>query len=250
MHQKTIVLPDVFGRRLSGIVCFMVLLCWTGAAAGQNGLLLNVNFLTGVPRGDFESYVGNPSWGGSFSAGWRLPDKPLILGADFNILQYGKEKRREILSSTIPDLPVRVTNSNNMLRGHLFLRLQPERGRIRPYCEGLLGFNYIFTRTSARGDHLDESIGSTNFSDWALSSGIGGGAMIRIHDFRKGDVNKKGFCSLFIDLNVRYLFGSEAEYIREGGIRRIGDSVVYDVSKSGIDMLLFRVGASVMFGGF
>ena len=56
------------------------------------------------------------------------------------------------------------------------VRIQPSAGRVRPYTEGLLGFSYVYTRTSI--DLGDEGGGAatTHLGDFAPSCRGGGRA--------------------------------------------------------------------------
>jgi len=50
-----------------------------------------------------------------------------------------------------------------------------------------------------------------------------------------------------IDLRVRYLAGAQAEYLKEGSIRREAGRVVYDIKKSTTDLLSIQVGIAIRF---
>ena len=103
-----------------------------------------------------------------------------------------------------------------MFLAHGRIRIQQREGRWRPYVDGLLGFTDIFTKTSIElGSNLfnsaDVGPSTTNLRDFALSYGGGAGVMI-------------GFGSppsaARLDISVRYLKGGEADYLRQGAIRR------------------------------
>ncbi|HDP99988.1 MAG TPA: hypothetical protein ENN22_12500 [bacterium] len=48
---------------------------------------------------------------------------------------------------------------------------------------------------------------------------------------------------LMLDLKVRYMFGGEAEYLKEGSINiDQNNNVIYDVSKSDTDFISFHLG--------
>ena len=119
----------------SCIVCVLIPLCCTGVSFAQRGFNIGGNFLTGIPVGAFGDNVDNTALGGSFFIGYHLSNKPVIIGADLEFLRYGKECRTELLSQDIPDLPVKVTNRNEMLLAHLLLRIQPNLGEIAPYFD-------------------------------------------------------------------------------------------------------------------
>ncbi|MDP2363850.1 MAG: hypothetical protein Q8M94_08780, partial [Ignavibacteria bacterium] len=111
-------------------------------------------------------------------------------------------------------------------------------GRIRPYVQGLFGGQYLFTETSVKNENnQQEFANSTNFEDWAWSYGAGGGICILL----SGDpVSEVG--AIYLDFKGRYLFGSEAEYLKEGSVQVNGQQVIYHPSKSKTDMLTVHLG--------
>lgn len=240
-----------FARRIltSGIVCVLIPLFCTGVSFAQRGVDLDLNLLTGIPSGAFGDNVSNTALGGSFFLGYHPAEKPIVIGADLEFFRYGKERRKELLSPDIPDLPVEVTNRNEMFMSHLFLRVQPDWGKIVPYFDSLIGFNYLYTRTSLKGDRrYNDIISTTNFSDWALSYGLGGGIKIKLLENIGKKAGKENYVALFVDLGMRYLFGSEAEYLKEGSIQRVSGEVYYNANKSRTDLLQFKIGVSLMIG--
>jgi hypothetical protein len=146
-------------------------------------------------------------------------------------------------SSTVdPWMPAEVTTSTNVLQAHLSLRLQPRTGWFRPYVEGLIGFKYLFTRTSIGeevfevdvGDEesLDDGLGSeiasstdiassANYDDLALSGGAGAGVDIRVF---QQDGAATTVQAVSLNLGVWYLLGTEAEYRAEGSLTDENDN--------------------------
>ena len=53
--------------------------------------------------------------------------------------------------------------------------------------------------------------------------------------------------AVFIDLKARYLYGSEAEYLKEGSVLIDNGKVIYNTSKSKTDLLTAHIGAIVYF---
>lgn len=47
------------------------------------------------------------------------------------------------------------------------------------------------------------------------------------------------------DVSVRYLYGGEADYLREAGIRREGGQAVLDINHSRTDMVVVYIGVAV-----
>jgi hypothetical protein len=57
----------------------------------------------------------------------------------------------------------------------------------------------------------------------------------------------EGITDVFVDVGARYVFGGEAEYLKEGSVRNVNGRVAYDILKSKTDLLVFQIGASVRF---
>ena len=206
----------------------------------------DITFVVGVPQGDFRDNVDNVGFGINVFGGLGLGRSPLVIGVDLGVVVYGYERRSEPFSTTIPDVRVDVTTSNSIFLGHVVLRLQPPRGPIQPYLDGLFGLKYFFTETSISDEHFDGSVpiaSSTNFEDAALSYGLGGGLNVQVY---RGPGGKK-LSSLNINAGVRYLFGSEAEYLKENSIERRNGQVFFTTERSKTDMVLAHLGVTLKF---
>jgi len=105
----------------------------------------------------------------------------------------------------------------------------------------LFGGQYLFTETSVKNESNEEEFASsTNYDDWAWSYGAGGGISILL----AGDpVTEIG--AIYLDFKGRYLFGSKAEYLKEGAVEVIGQQVIYHPSKSKTDMLTVHAGVRI-----
>jgi hypothetical protein len=205
--------------------------------------------MLGFPEGEFKQNVDRPGIGLSGQILFFNPSEglPFGFGLDIGYLNYGNESRQEPFSSTIPDVIVDVDRSNNLINFHLLFQIAPPSGDVRPYAELLFGGAYLFTETSinSRGD--EEVASNTNFDDFAWNYGVGGGLLIRLYS---PDEQQGGFQSLFLDLKVRYLLGTEAEYLKEGSVTIENGSVYYDVSKSKTDLLITQLGVMFYFSSF
>lgn len=204
------------------------------------------------PQGEFEEQLSNPGIGIGFWAGYRFGNSPLMLGLDFSYTNFGIDVREEPLSTTIPDLRVEIENKYNLVNGNIFMRLMLPSGVIRPYAEGLFGFNYFFTETvlRERGTTSDgERLRDTNFEDTTMSYGYGGGLQIKVYEGT--GTNESGEetapASFYINLSGRYMLGNEAEYLQSGSIQISNGDVTYNVSRSETDLLYFKVGLHIGF---
>jgi opacity protein-like surface antigen len=202
---------------------------------------IGIDFTTVIPQGSFKQNVTNNGYGlgGQFLV--SLGRTPLHLGVDAGFVNYGSEEHEEPLSTTIPEVRLKVKTNNNIILTHLLLRAQPRHGTVRPYADGLIGFKYLFTDTSITNDSDDEELASTtNFSDSTFSYGFGGGVQVQLVDLGRGR-------PLLLDGKVRYLRGSQAEYLKKGSIRRENGIVSFDVLSSRTDVLSVQVGVTFRF---
>ena len=214
-------------------------------ANGQLRTEAGLSFAVGVPQGEFGDQVDNLGFGIDAFGAIGVKGLPIMAGIDLNVLVYGHERRREPFSTTIPDVTVKVATDNNMFSGNFFVRLQPDMQVFRPYADALVGFKHLFTQTEITNESFGEPIASsTNFDDTAFSYGFGGGMQFRVYN---GDNNPEGSASVYIDLGAKYLIGSEAEYLKEGSIRRENGKVSYDISKSKTTVLMPYLGVSLSF---
>ena len=201
-------------------------------------LQLGIGALVGLPKGEFSDNVES-SGGLSGHMGYRLGETPVSLGVEVGFLWYGNESRKVPFSLTIPDVLVDVNTNNYFILTHGRVRVQPRLGFVRPYVDGLFGFNYIFTRTTVDfGDFDEQTIATTNLDDFTPSYGGGGGVMINFPAWPD---------SLTLDFSVRYLYGSEAQYLTQGSIRREEGQATLDVTRSRTDLLNVYIGVAVDF---
>jgi hypothetical protein len=229
LHIK--LLGDVM-RGFLATVLFMLLSIT--AFAQQAG----VSFTLGFPMQEFKDNMSRTGFGGSVEA-LLIKTGPASMGLNIGYLNYGNESRRERFSTTIPDVTVDVHRTNNILNFHLLFQIAPPLMTFTPYAEGLFGGSYIFTET--RIDSRDEEVASsTNFDDFAWSYGAGGGFLIHVYSDPGAEI-----ADIYLDFKVRYLFGSEAEYLKPGSIRLENGHAVYSVEKSKTDLLTASIGVAV-----
>jgi hypothetical protein len=225
----------------------------SGASTQAQNFQLGLYPLLSQPQAEFQRNVENLGLGigGFFFFG---PGNGYAsIGADFAYILYGSEERKEPFSTTIPDVTVNVETTNNIILGHLALRLQIPVGPVRPFVDGQIGFHYLFTQTTIKNEQLEEPIAtSTNFQDIAFSYGGGAGVSIKIHERKEqlgtgGDPTEKSPKYTFIEFRIRYLAGGEANYLKEGSIRREGGKVSYDTKHSRTDLMTYQVGLTFWF---
>jgi hypothetical protein len=230
-------------RFLTGLAALFLLgLFLTPSATAQINAEGSLKFTVGLPRAEFADQLDATGFGGNVSAAVGFPGSPLLIGLDAGYMLYGHERRNEAFSTTIPDVTVDVVTDNSLASGHIFLRLKPDLPGIQPYADALFGFKYFFTETRIESENFDQNeiTRSTNFDDTAMSYGFGGGVKIKVY-------SPPGKGGVFLDLGAKYLMGSEAEYLKEGSIRRENGQVTFDVNNSRTDMLLIQFGVGMSF---
>jgi hypothetical protein len=201
---------------------------------------VSIEGLVGVPQADFRNEINRAGLGIGLTGGYQFPRSPVQVGAKFGFMNYGIDRRNAPLSTTIPDITVRVENQYNIVQGHGYLRLTPPTGPFRPYVEGLAGFNYLFTQTAIyeRGSN-EEKLTDTNFDDTAFSYGLGGGFKVLLY----ADAGS----NMYLDMRANYMFGNSATYLKKGSITVENGQAYYDAYRSATDMLLLQVGVSITF---
>ena len=230
------------------LTLIFLLMLGTSAVYSQGMFQAGGSLTLGFPQNEFADNVDNVGFGFTGQFLFSFPQSPLSVGASVNFLIYGSETREEPFSTTIPGVFVDVTTTNNIILAHLLLRLQPPRGMIRPYLDGLFGFNYLWTSTRIedQGD-FEEIASSTNFDDITFGWGGGTGFSIRVFQREESSAYYDGPDAVYIDVGMRYLRGGEAEYLQEGSIEQSNGDVIYDVDKSITDIMTFHLGATIAF---
>ena len=228
------------------IVATILLTLVASPGFSQSRFQAGGSFSIAQPQNEFKDNVDKLGFGAKGFFLYNVPNSPIFIGTTMGFLIYGSTNREEPFSTTIPDVMVDVRTTNAILLGHLLFRLQYPKGAIRPYLDGLYGFNYLATTTSIENQNWDdeEVASSTNCSDFTSSYGGGAGLLIRVYE--KGD-KLTGPDEVFIDFGYRYLKGGEAEYLKEGSVHRENGKVTYDINKSTTDIVTWRLGVSVAF---
>ena len=218
-----------------------------GDSNAQTNFMGGIHFNGGYPQGDMKDQIDRNAYGIGGQIFYAPHKSPLAIGFEFGYMNYGSESRKEPFSTTIPDVTVDVQTTNNIVQGFLVLRGQMPEGPIQLYGDALIGFNYLFTETKITDDGSSEEVASTtNRDDAAFAYGVGGGLMVPVFT-RKGGAREGHPLQVLIDGGVRYVFGDEAEYLKEGSIRRENGAVIYDPIKSKTDMMRLHIGVMVRF---
>ncbi|MDR8392927.1 outer membrane beta-barrel protein [Aliifodinibius sp. S!AR15-10] len=199
----------------------------------------------GFPQGNFKRNVESNGIGLEGMAAYSVKNSPLTVGLNLGFYNYGNQSRKEFFNPNIPEVRVGVRTTNNIFTGHFFTRLEAKERIVRPYVDALVGLNYLFTESKVEDDSDFDTIASTtNFDDTAFSYGLGGGLKFKVAD-SYDDLGQK--LTWFIDLKARYLFGGEADYLKEGALRNNNGTLVYDTSRSSTDLFTVGLGFIVAF---
>jgi hypothetical protein len=149
-----------------------------------------------------------------------------------------------------------------MVLGSVLVRLQPRRGRVRPYVEGVVGFSVLSTDTTvtnpARSGDACKPLSDTilsatpcnqvsntnNLTDSAANRGIGAGAQVDIYRGRspKGKEHR-----LAVETRIRWLRGGRAAYLRPDSMERTADGLILHTLSSRTDVKMIQAGVSWYF---
>ena len=238
---------------MKSIIGVITILCLTTACLAQYPFQASAHFSIATPQNEFADNLDATGFGGGGAFFYHLAESAISFGAGIDFYVYGSETRKERFSQTVWDVTVDVTRTNSILQGFLILRLQPEAAKITPYADGLLGFNYLFTRTSVKSEGWDdddhEIASSTNYDDGALAYGAGAGLLISLYTHEAGMDPEDRDVNLAIDLGFRYLKGGEASYLKKGDIEYNDTTgkVIYHPHQSLTDLITINIGVNVMF---
>jgi len=228
---------------MKNILIPIILVVLSASTIHAQEVNVNTNLELVFPQGEFKQSIDQLGVGFQVNGYYRFPRTIFGVGLDLGFKNFGIDSREERLSSTIPDLKVRVDNSYNLLQMMLLAKIQPPGGTVRPYIEALAGYNYFFTETSIHNRGFgndDEPIATdTNFEDWAFAWGGGTGVMIKVY--------KRSRPEGYLNLGVRYMFGQEAEYLKKGSMQFSDGHVTYTTSRSKTDMMIVQLGAMLRF---
>lgn len=250
-----------FSRTLTILVALVAVSFLARSAEAQEGRIgrdlqfgseYDVTLLHGVPQGDFAASLPQNAWGASFA--YRLPlGKGWQAGLNLGMLRYGYHQR-QVPFPTVAAVRLDVTTQNFLFGSHLSVRRYAQAQGARPYAEGLVGFNYLFTHTDVSNENgyyrEDRLASAVNQSDWTFSGGVGAGVAFTIFDEKRDD---GGIARTEVHLGGKYMWGTKATYLQEGPLvdenenGRIDNSEV-SVGRSNTSVLQAEIGLTIRFG--
>ncbi len=211
------------------------------ALAGSVG---SVHFEIASPAGEFDDNVENIGLG--VNVDYVYDGGGLFaLGVGGDLIIYGHE-------TTTLSLPLvedfEYITDNNIASMFLIARLRGGNGRVVPYLEGRFGGSYIWTETKLGDEDWwdDATIArETNFDDFALIWGGGGGLQIMLSKADPRDAESR---DVMLDMKVLYRHGAKATYLTEGAITVEDDGRVrIKASESETDLVQFMLGVAIGF---
>lgn len=216
----------------------LLILTSVGAQTVGGGLIF------ASPQGEFRSNLDRDGFGFQLQGTLWTPsvERPFTLGLDASYIIYGMKTETRPWYG-FPESDLNVTRTNSIVNLHMLFQVSPFTGPVQPYIEGLFGGAYIFTLSEVKSTNNDESLFSkTNLDDFTWSYGAGGGVLIQVAQ------DKGSLSTLFLDFKVRYMNGTQAEYLTENDIVVVSPTQVnYYPRKSKTDLLTFQIGVVAYF---
>jgi hypothetical protein len=216
---------------------------------GQN-VEIGASLGVGLPQREFAQNVEEPGVGLQGYGGIAPVDQPFFFGLRLGYFNYGAQEQNDVIQGPYSPVSVEISTTNNIFMLQLLARLQPNIGTVRPYLEGFMGWNYLYTLTTIKGVSTDEEYSSeVNLDDSAFSYGGGAGVQIMLSgppEDEEGNV-VGGEGGLALDLSVRYGFGGKAKYLTETATSQANDILTYTVAESTTDLIMIHVGVAYHF---
>ncbi|MHB9039443.1 MAG: hypothetical protein ACYC4T_02200 [Melioribacteraceae bacterium] len=225
-------------KKLFGLILFFLFVSINSAQT------VGASFMIASPQGEFKNNVDNLGFGVQVEGTLWAPStqRPFSIGLSAGYLVYGLVSERRALPG-FPGIYLNLTRTNSIANLHALFKITPFMGSIRPYIEGIFGGNYLFTTSEVKNENGDQQIASsTNFDDFTWSYGGGAGLLFKLSE------NLENVSTLFLDLKVRYMYGTEAEYLTENSVfvNNLGDTI-FNPQKSKTDLITFHVGVVAYF---
>jgi hypothetical protein len=196
-------------------------------------------FTTAFPMGEFKDFSGTTGFGATTEFFFFTPSAkvPYGIGLNFNYVSYGLRFVNDPYNN---ELSLSFNRANNFASVHILFQVGSYSGSVRPYFETLFGGSYIFSNSEIAYNYYDRV--SLWIDDWAWSYGAGVGLkFLSLVDayFNRG--------SVYIDLKVRYLFGTTTSYLDRESIYHYYDTIEYSLIESKTDMLTASIGLYFFF---
>lgn len=232
------VVAALFVISMAQVAAAQVLVVEPSARQSRGLWSVDVGLQSAQPVHEFGTQVDR-AWG--FGASVRHHFRwfsPLGLRGDFSFLNYGNERKRVQLSSTVNRVLVDMNTSNNIIVASAGPELALLRGPIRPYLYGFVGYSYFFTESSASDDDGGSSFArTTNFDDGGLATGGGGGLRTPL---------RTRWTEISIDGGARFTRNGLRSYLTRGDIVDLPDgSLQFTPRQTVADFWQYHLGISI-----
>lgn len=205
---------------------------------------MDLNFAIGTPQGGFAQEIDRNSFGLDLAFTYQVPYTVLHLGAGLGYQNYGWKQRSTNLQD-IPEIDLTVRTTNNIVTPYVLARIEAPYGAMKPFIEGSMGFNYLYTETSLVDDHYEEEIASdVNHDHITTNVGFGGGIKV---DLYQGFNSDGDFYGLSLVIKAKYMLGGNASYLREGDLTSNGNFLDLNIRESRTDLVTFNIGVAFNF---
>lgn len=221
---------------------------------------IQTHVLAAMPQGEFARSLDDVAPGVALLVGGRIPGVPIVLGTELGFVHFGSESSLSLYDLQLgagpgSGLPVEVVtsrSSHGIMMAHAVGRIQPARGTVRPFVDLVAGVKVLRTRSAVAGDFVldfDDGFEGDNFdaavafSDVALSYGVGAGLDLGVYRGALGWDERD--VTVALSAGVRYLFGTEAEYVAQGPIVTRSGGLQLTGVRSRTDLLLPQFGFKV-----
>lgn len=227
-------------------------------AAGFAQHEVNASLGISIPRGALDENT-DTGWGFAGSYFYALtPKREVGIGVTGSFLNYGSTTRRVPLSTTIPDIRVDVTTSNNMGFLQPAIQLRVPSGAVQPYLVGSAGLAWFQTTTTLKDTRFNQDVLSdTNQSDATWVWGAGGGLQFHVYTGKEpGGISAMRLGArarepmrVYVDVGARYLRGGEVDYLKKGSL--VTPDGQFDpqenLVRSDIELVQIQIGATFTF---
>ncbi|MDA3844214.1 MAG: hypothetical protein PF588_07605 [Candidatus Kapabacteria bacterium] len=192
-----------------------------------------------LPRGENATKNDNFGVAVDLNGGYQFEGLPIIIGGEFLFGGYTGGYEGTAYFDDFSNDKFDISTESNIISLMAYVRFQSDGEYFQPYIEALAGFKVLWTATEYDyTEYWEEDDTDTNidFSDFVLSYGVGFGFLVPISK------TKEGAESIFLDFNFKYLFGANAEYLKD--YKFIGDYGYYSfvTGKSRTDSYTIRLG--------
>jgi hypothetical protein len=196
-------------------------------ASNSSSNYLDLNLTMGIPMDEFASTTSSLPFGFTLNYLHQPTNRlPFLYGGGFTYLSAGTNTINKTLTADITlgsvlidqlRIPLEFNIRNQIVNGHLMMRIQGNHPTVKPYLDLLGGFNYFWTRTtlydrSAENyfttDDKDRIFQKNQLSRITWSAGIGLGICARL--------NK----STFLNLGGTYMLGGKLDYFDRNQINK------------------------------